>query len=128
METLRILIGSALLIVLFWMGYSCSKAYLKINKYKKLHERNKDVYKYRRDLLERQPILYNRVASYDDMLYSKLPLEDYYWLRGENRTSNNDLVTFGNYLLSNERKHKTSELNQNNVTHADIENWKETRE
>jgi hypothetical protein len=37
-----------------------------------------------------------------------------------------DIVSFGNYLLSEERKNRISELNQNNVTHADIENWKET--
>lgn len=127
MEILRILIGSALLIVICWMGYSCIKALLEINKHRKIIIRNEEVCRYRCDLLEREPILYNRVASYDAMLESKLPLEDYYWLRGETKTSNNDLVTFGNYLLSNERKHKTSELNKNNVTHADIENWKETR-
>jgi hypothetical protein len=45
-----------------------------------------------------------------------------------NEFTERELVTFGNYLLSNERNHKTSELNQNNVTHADIENWKEMRE
>jgi len=30
-----------------------------------------------------------------------------------------DLVAFGNYLLSAERKEITSELNQDSVTHAD---------
>jgi len=35
-----------------------------------------------------------------------------------------DLVSFGNYLLSKERKERTSKENQENVTHADIENWK----
>ncbi len=35
-----------------------------------------------------------------------------------------DLVEFGNYLLSEERKNRTSEINQSNVTHADVENWK----
>lgn len=34
-----------------------------------------------------------------------------------------DLVSFGTYLLSENRKNRTSELNQNNVTHADIRNW-----
>ena len=34
-----------------------------------------------------------------------------------------DLVAFGNYLLSEERKSRTSEESQFNVTHADIENW-----
>jgi len=36
-----------------------------------------------------------------------------------------DLVKFGNYLLSKERKEKVSELNQENVTHADVENFLE---
>lgn len=36
-----------------------------------------------------------------------------------------DLVSFGNYLLSEQRKKLTSEINQDNVTHADVENWKE---
>ncbi len=34
------------------------------------------------------------------------------------------LVSFGNYLLSDERKRKVSEENFNLVTHADLENWK----
>jgi len=36
-----------------------------------------------------------------------------------------DLVSLGSYLLSDERKARTSEINQPNITHADIENWKE---
>jgi|GEM_PF-2505480 len=39
-----------------------------------------------------------------------------------------DLVSFGSYLLSEKRKSRISELNQNNVTHADIENWKYEQE
>ena len=39
-----------------------------------------------------------------------------------------DLVSFGSYLLSEKRKSLVSELNQNNVTHADIENWKYEQE
>jgi hypothetical protein len=35
-----------------------------------------------------------------------------------------DLVSFGSYLLSEERKSRISELNQNYVTDADIQNWK----
>ena len=34
-----------------------------------------------------------------------------------------DLVSLGNYLLSEERRNRTSELSQDSVTHADIENW-----
>lgn len=37
-----------------------------------------------------------------------------------------DLVKFGEYLLSDERKNKVSELNQQNVTHADVENFLES--
>jgi len=37
-----------------------------------------------------------------------------------------DLVKFGEYLLSDERKNKVSELNQKNVTHADVENFLES--
>lgn len=36
----------------------------------------------------------------------------------------NELVSFGNYLLSEERTKNISELNKDKVTHADIENWK----
>lgn len=35
-----------------------------------------------------------------------------------------DLVSFGNYLLSQERKDSlVHKVNKNCVTHADIENW-----
>ena len=34
-----------------------------------------------------------------------------------------DLVTFGNYLLSEARKKNTRPINRNGVTHADIENY-----
>lgn len=34
------------------------------------------------------------------------------------------LVEFGKYLLSDERKNRTSKLNRKNVTHADTENFK----
>jgi len=36
----------------------------------------------------------------------------------------NELVSFGNYLLSEERTKNISEINKDKVTHADIENWK----
>jgi len=36
-----------------------------------------------------------------------------------------DLVSFGNYLLSQERDNITSEPNKGNVTHADLENWRQ---
>jgi hypothetical protein len=40
-----------------------------------------------------------------------------------------DLVSFGAYLLSEERQSRISEVNKNNVTDADIANWKaETNE
>lgn len=35
-----------------------------------------------------------------------------------------DLVSFGNYLLSEERKNQISKEGQNEVNHADVENWK----
>jgi len=35
-----------------------------------------------------------------------------------------DLVSFGNYLLSDERKVLTTLQNWENVTHADFQNWK----
>jgi hypothetical protein len=35
-----------------------------------------------------------------------------------------DLVSFGAYLLSEERQSRISEVNKNNVTDADIQNWK----
>lgn len=41
-----------------------------------------------------------------------------------------DLVDFGNYLLSDKRKEKTSEANAQLVTHSDIENyieWKKVK-
>ena len=36
-----------------------------------------------------------------------------------------DLTSFGNYLLSETRKDRTSEINRDNVTHADVANWME---
>jgi len=42
-----------------------------------------------------------------------------------NKTS--DLVSFGNYLLSEERMGKVSDEMKDCVTHADLENWKETK-
>ncbi|KKN36697.1 hypothetical protein LCGC14_0770850 [marine sediment metagenome] len=36
-----------------------------------------------------------------------------------------DIVSFGNYLLSQERMKRISEENKDKVTQADIENWKE---
>lgn len=38
-----------------------------------------------------------------------------------------DLVSFGNYLLSERREKRISKQNKNNVTDADIANWKEER-
>lgn len=35
-----------------------------------------------------------------------------------------DLVSFGNYLLSQERENMVSEINKREVTHADLENWR----
>ena len=34
-----------------------------------------------------------------------------------------DLVTFGNYLLSQERMKRISKENKDKITRADIENW-----
>ena len=36
-----------------------------------------------------------------------------------------DLVSFGNYLLSEKRKERTSAINQSQVTDADLANWRE---
>jgi hypothetical protein len=36
-----------------------------------------------------------------------------------------DMVEFGNYILSKERKSRTSIIVQDGVSHADLENWKE---
>jgi len=36
-----------------------------------------------------------------------------------------DLTSFGNYLLSETRKDITSEVNRDKVTHADVANWKD---
>lgn len=36
-----------------------------------------------------------------------------------------DLVSLGNYLLSEERKNRTSKINRDKVTDADIRNWRE---
>jgi hypothetical protein len=36
-----------------------------------------------------------------------------------------DLVSFGAYLLSEERQSRISEVNKNNVTDADIQNWRD---
>ena len=36
-----------------------------------------------------------------------------------------ELVSFGNYLLSEKRKKRTSNINQSNVTDADLANWRE---
>lgn len=38
------------------------------------------------------------------------------------------LVSFGNHLLSEERKQRTSEINQDKVTDADLANWRESEE
>ena len=38
-----------------------------------------------------------------------------------------DLVSFGNYVLSKERMKKVSKEMREHVTHADLENWKETQ-
>jgi len=36
-----------------------------------------------------------------------------------------DLTSFGNYLLSKTRKDRTSEVNHDKVTHADAANWRD---
>lgn len=41
-----------------------------------------------------------------------------------NWLTENELTSFGNYLLSNERAERISNINKGNVTHADYENWK----
>ncbi len=38
------------------------------------------------------------------------------------------LVDFGNYLLSDERNERTSEINRKNVTDADLANFKDSVE
>ena len=38
-----------------------------------------------------------------------------------------DLVDFGKYLLSEKRARSVSKLNEKKVTHADIENFLETK-
>lgn len=38
-----------------------------------------------------------------------------------------DLVSFGKYLLSDERNKKVREINKQNVTHADLSNWLEIK-
>lgn len=35
------------------------------------------------------------------------------------------IVSFGNYVLSKEREERTSEINQDKVTDADLANWRE---
>ena len=35
-----------------------------------------------------------------------------------------DLTDFANYCLSAERNNSVSDINKNNVTHADFQNWK----
>ena len=41
-------------------------------------------------------------------------------------TLEEQFTAFGNYLLSDERKERTSELNQGKVTEADFLNWKQS--
>jgi hypothetical protein len=41
----------------------------------------------------------------------------------EKEYSRKDLVKFGNFLLSEKRRGSVKEINKNNVTHADLENW-----
>ncbi len=36
-----------------------------------------------------------------------------------------ELIDFGNYLLSKERKKRTLKVDRDKVTHADLENYKE---
>ncbi len=38
-----------------------------------------------------------------------------------------ELIDFGNYLRSKERKKRTLKVDRGNVTHADLENWRELR-
>ncbi len=49
----------------------------------------------------------------------RLPAVHYY--------TEKDLLSFGNYLLSVERFNNTSSVNRDNVTDANIANWKEKR-
>ena len=45
-----------------------------------------------------------------------------------NHSEEKNIISFGNYLLSKERNDSVSEINKNNVTHADLENWKNETE
>ncbi len=40
---------------------------------------------------------------------------------------NKELIDFGNYILSKERKKRTLKVDRDKVTHADLENWKELK-
>lgn len=44
------------------------------------------------------------------------------------KLTTSELTSFGNYLLSKERNKRISEINKENVTHADYENWKHKKD
>lgn len=46
-----------------------------------------------------------------------------HFFNSEDLYDRTNLVSFGNYLLSDDRNNIVSEVNKKNVTHADVENW-----
>jgi hypothetical protein len=85
--------------------------------------------KYIREHIEKCKILkIEDTTTLDDILRKTLDYMELYLREMLNEKTKADLISFGNYLLSDERDKLTSDTNKKTVTEADLSNWQDSRE
>ena len=72
-------LGALLILSVWWFVYNINE----LKKSRKLLKRNKKLLPFRMSILMNHPGIYDKLPTYEEMLYSDKPLEDEYWLPKE---------------------------------------------